>query len=118
MAWIKLDDQFPDHPKVDGLSDGAFRLHVSGLCHAGRYLTDGFIGDDRPPRLVAKYRPSYLRELIDGCLWMPTEGGYMIHEFTTYQKTRKWWEEKREKDAKRLEEWRAKRAQNDVGNEG
>lgn len=114
MAWVKLDDQFPDHPKVDGLSDGAFRLHVSGLCHAGRYLTDGLIPKDRPSRLMAAYRPKYLKELTEAGLWIPVPDGYMIHDFTEWNKPRSWWEEKRAKDAKRLSDWRSR---NGVGND-
>lgn len=123
MAWVKLDDQFPDHPKVDGLSDGAFRLHVSGLCHAGRYLTDGHIPKDRPSRLMANYRPKFLKELIDSGLWLQTPDGYMIHAFTEFNKTKAWWEEKRAKDAQRLADWRARNAvgnavTSEVSNEG
>lgn len=30
MPYLNMDDEFADHPKVDALSHGAFRLHVSG----------------------------------------------------------------------------------------
>ena len=43
MSWVRLDDNFPNHPKVVGLSDQAFRLYISGLCYASHYLTDGLI---------------------------------------------------------------------------
>jgi hypothetical protein len=41
MSWVRLDDSFPEHPKVIALTDAAFRAHVRGLCYAGRFLTDG-----------------------------------------------------------------------------
>ena len=41
MTWLRIDDCMPDHPKVDGLSDRAFRAHVTGLCYCARHLTDG-----------------------------------------------------------------------------
>ena len=31
MPFLNLDDNFADHPKVDALTDGAFRLHVAGV---------------------------------------------------------------------------------------
>lgn len=40
MSWFHLDDNFPDHRKVAGLSDAAFRLHVAGLAYCSRGLTD------------------------------------------------------------------------------
>ena len=107
MAWIKLDDQFPDHPKVDSLSHGAFRLHVAGMCHAGRYLSDGLIETSRVPRLIHGYRPSMLKELIDVGLWHPVEGGWEINDFVEWNKSKAWWDEKRRKDAERIAAWRA-----------
>ena len=43
MSWAKLDDRFPDNKKVAGLSNSAFRLHVTALCYAADQLTDGFL---------------------------------------------------------------------------
>lgn len=36
MSWVRLDDQFADHPKVVGLSSDAFRLHVSAMCYCAK----------------------------------------------------------------------------------
>jgi hypothetical protein len=46
MAYAKFDDGFADHPKNRALSDGAFRLHVSGILHSARWLTDGAVPAD------------------------------------------------------------------------
>ena len=43
MSWIKIDDQFADHPKVLQAGPLASWMYVCGLTYAGRYLTDGFI---------------------------------------------------------------------------
>jgi len=107
MPWVKLDDKFPDHPKVDGLTDSAFRLHVCGLCHCARYLTDGIIPGDRVPRLVPRYRQKSLDELIRRGLWTALNGGYSIHGFTEWNKSREWWEAERLKKADRVAKWRA-----------
>jgi hypothetical protein len=108
--WVKLDDNFPDHPKVDALSEGAFRLYIASLCHAQKYLTDGMITFDRPARLMPRFKPKYIDELLDVGLWEPNHRGYLIHDFTIWNKTREHWLTKRAADALRLAEWRAARA--------
>lgn len=111
MPWVKLDDHFPDHPKVESLSDGAFRLHVSGMCHAARHLSDGRIRPGRVSRLMDGYKPRYLDELLTAGVWERNGTGYLIHDFTEWNKTKQWWDSKREADAQRLAEWRLKQAQ-------
>ena len=84
--WLRLDDTFPEHPKVVGLSDAAFRLHVSALCYAHRNLTDGHVPDGWAlPRLVRAV-PS----LEAAHLWVPDpEGdGWIIHGYTDWQRSR------------------------------
>lgn len=115
MPYLNLDDGFTEHRKIDALSDGAFRLHTSGLCYCARELTDGFVIDNRVPRLIPKYRPTFLAELTDAAMWLPSPGGYQIHDYLEWNKSREWWEAKREKDAKRLAEWRAKNAAQNGG---
>ena len=43
MSWIKIDDQFADHPKVLQAGPLASWLYVCGLTYSGRYLTDGWV---------------------------------------------------------------------------
>lgn len=40
-TYIKLHDGMLDHPKIDPLSDAAFRLLIGGWCWCSRHLTDG-----------------------------------------------------------------------------
>jgi hypothetical protein len=108
--WVKLDDNFPDHPKVDALSEGAFRLYVASLCHAQKYLTDGVIMIDRPSRLMPRFRQKYVTELVVAGLWERLGSDYLIHDFTAWNKTREYWIAKREANALRLAEWRAAQA--------
>ncbi len=81
MTWARLDDSFCDHPKVDHLTDGAFRLHVAAICDASRFLTDGFINKDRPQRLVRRYKPSLAAELVAAGVWNVTPDGWVIHDY-------------------------------------
>lgn len=87
MSWLKVDDQFPDHPKV--LALGRDRLAAMGLwtigsCYAARFLTDGFIPASALPsgsrRLAAR--------LIEVRLWDEAPGGYRIHDYHDYQPSR------------------------------
>lgn len=108
MPYLNLDDEFADHPKVDALSHGAFRLHVAGLCYCAKNLTDGVIEQRRIGRLMPDYDRAYLDELTTSAMWVPHPVGFSIHDYLDWNKSRSWWEEKREKDAKRLAEWRAR----------
>jgi hypothetical protein len=84
MAWVKLDDQFTEHPKIDHLSDAAFRLHVAGLCYCGRHLTDGHIPKVRVQRLLPKVARRAVDELVSAGLWMPANDGYRVKDFLQY----------------------------------
>jgi hypothetical protein len=89
MPFLYLDDNFADHPKVDGLSHGAFRLHVAALLYAARQLTDGKVPAEKVPRLMPGYRVRYLEELVERRLWLPDAStGYTIHDYLDWNKPR------------------------------
>jgi len=83
VTWTKLDDGFPDHPKIRGLSDRAFRAHVTGLCYAGRYLTDGWLPTDITGAKTAA-------ELVAGDVWTvsPAPVGFRIKDYLDYNPSR------------------------------
>ena len=73
--WVRLDDRFPWHPKVIGLSHPAFRTFVEGLCYAGAHLTNGFVPAPIP-------RPKDAGELVKARLWIPDgSNGWIVHDF-------------------------------------
>jgi hypothetical protein len=87
MAWIKLSDDYCDHPKFTPLSDGAFRLwhQVLGFCR--KYKTDGLVPTVTLRGLKA-YSPKRARELLTPwCpgaqpLWHEVEGfGIQLHDY-------------------------------------
>lgn len=93
MTWVNLDDMMPDHPKISRLSDGAFRLHVAGVCYCNRHLSDGLIDADEVPRLVRKFRRDALNELVDNGIWDHLQIGsgpelYSIHDFLDWNDPR------------------------------
>lgn len=116
MTWAKFDDAFPEHPKVDALSDAAFRLHVHAICWSCKLLTDGFIPEDRVARLTPRYKPSHLRELLDvappheRACWVKVGGGYQIHDFLEYQQAAEKVTSDRAEAAERMRTMRAEKA--------
>lgn len=107
MPYLNLDDNFADHPKVEELTDGAFRLHVAALCHCAKHTTDGLVRDHKVSRLTPGYKRSHVDELVLGGLWRPHDEGYEIHDYLDWNKSAAWWSEKRKKDAERKAKWRA-----------
>lgn len=122
MVYLNLDDNYPDHPKIEALSDAAYRFHGSAMFYAARFQLDGYLTQ---PQLRARQRWSTRteRELIDGALLHPpgegcgtktcppgAPGQYLLHDFLEWNKSRSWWDEKRKKDAERLAKWRAEQA--------
>jgi hypothetical protein len=89
MTWVRLDDNFPDHPKIERLSNEAYRLFVDALCHCGRYRTDGRIQGTAVARLTAgkMRRPQKIvAELVDAGLWIADlEDGYVVSGYLKYQ---------------------------------
>jgi hypothetical protein len=105
MTWVRIDDQFPDHPKVVAAGPLAGWLAVCGLCYCNRNLTDGFI-----PRAVAHRLTSFehigietggdgqtfavgddascewmAQVLVEHGIWREVAGGYAIHDYGEYQ---------------------------------
>jgi hypothetical protein len=88
VTWAKFDDNYPDHPKVWALSDGAFRLHTSGIVYCARYLTDGLVPISYVARLAPYYEPGHLRELVRTGLWVHDGSHYLIHDYTNWNTPR------------------------------
>lgn len=95
MTWAKLDDSFPEHPKVASLSDKAFRLHVTAICYAARNLTDGFVPKAVLPMLGGSIKLA--GELVTIGAWDKTPAGWDIHDFLDYNPSRASIEEERER---------------------
>lgn len=113
MTWVRIDDLFPDHPKVIGLSDAAFRLFISGLCYANRYLTDGVV----PLSISNRYgNSSSADELVEAGLWEADDSGYVIRSYDEYQPTKDKIEQKREATRKRVAHARRVRKEYADGN--
>jgi hypothetical protein len=123
MPYLNLDDNYPDHPKVEALSDAAFRLHTASMAFCAKFTTDGFISQSQAAKRTSSYKGTVIQELLRGGLWHdkgegcgtktcpPGRAGfYLLHDYLQWNKSKDWWEKKRRKDAERLANWRANHA--------
>ena len=84
MTWVKLDDQFPDHPKVEKAGERAAWLFICGLCYCAEHLTDGFIPASKAQRLTGQAGPR-IEKLLEVGLWEQADGGYLVSRYLQYQ---------------------------------
>lgn len=98
MTWVRIDDGFPNHPKIIGLSDGAFRLYITALCYSNAYLTDGII-----PRITVKKLSNsrHISALVEANLWEICGDDIKILGYDEYQFTKEKVETERKKAAER-----------------
>ncbi len=81
MTWVKVDDSFPDHPKVVRLTVAARWAYVEALCYCARYLTDGKIADGK----VRTFAATKIKdELVSAGLWHATPEGIEVHDYLDY----------------------------------
>jgi len=95
MSWVRLDDQFPDHPKVAGLSNDAFCLHVTSMCWTAKQQTDGKLPSRLLTRLAWRCQDpaTAAAELEAAGVWDKTPDGWEIHDFLVYNPTKEQVEE-------------------------
>ena len=79
MAFVKVDDMLPLHPRIRPLSNPAFRLYIDAICWASRQRADGHI---RTSHLCyvsdIPRRDQYAAELVDARLWQRSIDGWQI----------------------------------------
>lgn len=94
MPWIKLDDQWMDHPKIVKAGRDARDVWLASLTWCARHLTDGHFPAELLPSLaitagvdVANCQ-TFASALVEVCLWERTENGYHIHDYNDYNPTK------------------------------
>jgi hypothetical protein len=105
MAWVKLTDDFYDHPKFYEAGPLGLSLWTVGIAWCNRNLTDGFIPRAKARTLLDFDRLSIetgtvgelasfgqdvdsdyvIQILLDCGLWEPVNGGYIVHDYLDYQ---------------------------------
>jgi len=109
MAWLKIDDGFAEHPRVEKLSSRAFRLHVTALCQCARKLTDGHITDTdaRVARLVANAGTRAILELEEAGLWERNGRGWVVRDYLDYNPSAEQVKAERDRAAERMRKVRS-----------
>lgn len=116
MPFIRLSDNYIDHPKFLALSDGAFRLWHEGMAFCRKHQTDGVIPASalsgfryhRPARvteLVAPYKPGA------ASLWDRVDGvGFKVHDYLDWNRSRAEDEQLKTEANERTKKWRKKQS--------
>lgn len=120
MPWVRIDDHFDEHPKLQAVGPLAWGVWLAGLAYCNRNLTDGFIPRAKAHTLAnfevvdgndviwTLGRSSGLADedadgkwvaslLVEAGLWDQVSGGYIVHDYDEYQRTKAVIEEERDK---------------------
>lgn len=99
--WIKLDVLMPENPKVEGLSDKAFRALIGLWCYCARQHSDGTVPASRWKQIAPKARAELISAGLANPLLAGDPGaGVAMHDYLEHQRSR---EQADELAAKRAE---------------
>lgn len=90
MSWIKLDDQWMDHPKIVKAGRDARDMWLASITWCAKHLTDGFFPKELLPSLAVSAGidvancQSFATTLVGLCLWDVTDFGYCVHDYLDY----------------------------------
>lgn len=83
--FIRVAEDMPDHPKIEGLSDRAFRVLVETWCWCSRQRTDGLV---RAPTWSKRgMTPRIRKELLAAGLLREVDDGIEVHDFLDWQRS-------------------------------
>ena len=115
MTWVRIDEEFAQHPKIMQAGPLAMAMQVAALCYSNRNLTDGFIPWSVSRTLLSweflgaqeskgskRFRVAVvsgmsgddvtsdfvIEQLMAAEIWEEVAGGYQIHDFEDYQPTK------------------------------
>ena len=94
MSWIKLDDQWMDHPKIIKVGRDARDVWLASITWCAKHLTDGYFPVELLPSLatmagIDQANVKQIAEvLLDVCLWEFVDGRYLIHDYLEYNPTK------------------------------
>ena len=141
MAWITIDDQFPDHPKLKSVGVFGLAIQIASICYCGRFLTDGFLSYSAAEAIVRSVLSKFTR--TDGTVWTPgltsghsgldaeevdwkaimveselwdeVKNGYKVHDYLLYNPTKSQVVERRESAKERMRGVRTEVRMNKTG---
>ena len=110
--WIRVDVLMPEHPKIEGLSDRAFRALIELWCYSARQRSDGIVTAARWRKVPPKARAELLAAGLAGPLLTGDPGsGVVMHDYLEHQRSRETIDELAEKRAEAGRKGAAKRWQ-------
>ena len=119
MAWIRLSDDYNDHPKFTRLSDGAFRLWHQAMGFCRKFQTDGMV-DAASLRLLTHYSVKRMTELLTpwkpdaNPLWTTVDGfGIKVHDYLQWNPSKDEENERRVSSRDRMRQARLPRKTDD-----
>lgn len=83
-TYITVHDGMPEHPKIEGLSDGAFRALVDLWCWCSRNHTDGRVTQ---AVWLKRTRAGARRELVAAGLVHPDGTDVAMHDYLEHQRS-------------------------------
>lgn len=88
MVYALIGDEILEQLEALGLSRDAMLLHIEGMVHCSRHLTDGLISIHIRRISSTKYPNKTAQELTDAGVWETTEdGGYLIKSYLDHQRS-------------------------------
>lgn len=101
MSWLKIDDAFEDHGKVEPLSNDAHRLWMRAACWCRKPAnehTRGFVpkamlrtiarnsaSQSKLEKLARELENANAGGIYEHGLWEPVDGGWKFHDWDQYQ---------------------------------
>lgn len=115
VPWVKLDDQYPDHPKVRALGALGLAIQTAAICFCGRYLTDGILSYSSADALIRSVLSPITKSdgsvwtvaltsgmsgddaekldwkvlMVEAGLWEKIDGGYRVHDYLDYNPSKR-----------------------------
>lgn len=103
MTWARFDDQMYQHPKLLAAGAVAELIQYRAIQYCSRFLTDGFIPAGAVSQLLCGLEHlgfttstggrdvldvDWPAELVLHGLWERRRGGYFVHDFLDYNRTK------------------------------
>lgn len=86
-TFVRIDDGYPEHPKVMPLSDAAFRAHIEAICWCSRQ--DGRTNGRIPKAVCRKlFRGKVVQELVKQNLFDDLGDEYGVHDYLDFNRSR------------------------------
>jgi hypothetical protein len=84
MAWLRIDDGFAQHPKLDGWTPAQKWALIELFCYCARHKTEGHVPSDLAllPRAVTAKVLTLAED--SGLLDRDEYDGLVIHDWSTY----------------------------------